>query len=113
MPASAVSGKLSDGTRTRDRLDHNTVRHFGGVRLIRRNALYYAPRPISGALIPVASWVFSYHPVVTPADPGARPGTVESALPPRRRADEHALARFPCKPATKKSGTPRGERAGY
>jgi len=33
---------VNDGTQTRDRLDHNTVRHSSGLRLSRRNALYGA-----------------------------------------------------------------------
>jgi hypothetical protein len=31
--------KVSDGTRTRDRLDHNAVRHSSWLRLSRRKAL--------------------------------------------------------------------------
>jgi hypothetical protein len=38
--------RVSDGTRTRDRLDHNTVRHSSGLRLTRRNALPSAVLPL-------------------------------------------------------------------
>ena len=42
MSAAAVAVRVSDGTRTRDRLDHNTVRLSSGIQLSRTNSLYDA-----------------------------------------------------------------------